>query len=1444
MAANMQQMAGAGQMMPQQLRRPPANSHQMQQLVYQKLLQHSQPPNGLTWQGNVSLNDRMGKTMDLISNIALGISNLDHVRAAEVGCDFERKVFMESPSKEAYDQNMANKTLEFFKKRQANEPNIQNNLNANAQAQAQAMMNMQAAQMGRGLGQVQQGFQHLQHQVPPGQLPQQTQQHSQLQQQQIGMGRAMGPTQQAMAMQNRQPQQFPNDMSRLAQSDRAKVMDLAAKMMAQASDQQKASTRMSLQQRLSPQQLAEFQAQGKDPVVLFFQNQAFQVLKNNMNRLQAQQQAGAQNQNGAQAATAAMMQQQHSQQSFQQRQNMMNAGQPNDFSQFTPNMESIKDQQMTGLMAQQAGQMVVPASTGGAQHATPQPGNQNMPVVQGQNQTPRQGQQQQPPQGAVNLQQMKMNQAAQQSQNQLQMKMQQQQNPQNGMTGGMPPSQSPAMNTLNTPVSRPPGGMNPMGGQGMGQGNVPFGDQRFNQGTQRPNNQAFNNMLANMSPEQRQAIQGLPPDKLNEVLRQWQSQRQEQMTMTAGQMNQQHRPQNQFAGQMNLNMGAVQGAQNLQQPNGGLPVNQPQQPQQQMQMPRIPIQNNQAHAMMDAMDLPPQVQNIVGQLPMEVKKWRDLKIWLNQNNTLASTTRNQLGALQQRQFQILMQRRASMQQQAGQNPNVNAATMSNAVGQMPNQQQMGMQRIVGNASLPHHVLQVTPQELMQVRNQRSNFSHMPDEQLRAMVLHLKRQTFLQQQQQQQQQQAQQMRNQQPQGQTPNQTPNQAQQQAGGAQNRLGAVPVPVQQTPQPPNRTPQSQTQPSPATMAQMASMQPTGQRQQGQVANAQARINSQTQPTPKSLKRPSTDDAADTTTTSNTSTPAPTRPISQPNQSMPKSLPTLNPQQIAGLSPEQRARYEQFMKFQLTGQTQGANVGSQPTADALARLRTISQEEQRQFSQESMPEISMIPRELGETGTKLQRIAQDMNKVSRGLTKWYSITRDDARAKMFFRTRLRIMKQFSDGETMKVLKDKFSINSAEIDQARAMLESMAKDLAASMYGRGMMKPGQQAPQGQGASQNQIAQSQQQAQQQNQQSQPAPLNAANLEKNAQALKNQQKSASKGGASVPPAPTATQPPFSFGASSPHGNPSYLGKPKDVMNLQLPASRKKQKVSGQQPGQTPQGATPSPKTAKNASPEIRRSEPPKPVFLCKEPECETASFGFPSEQALQQHVEEEHTKPREDPVKFVKENLALALGLEPDGSPKKNQKPADGATAMSLSTSKQGQTPKNVAGTPISQDNAMKRTGSALSKSADGKSKSDAAGSKQPTPSAWAGCTIDPQALLSNLGFENGLPNIISDANLYRSLTPKDTPESSKDSGSSEPNSDISEGAALEIDMTWQTFDPDLLLDLDNASLEGDLSGLDPTLVLDPPSRAPPDWEDIDDDFSKPFQLDMSMYSMST
>lgn len=681
--------------------------------------------------------------------------------------------------------------------------------------------------------------------------------------------------------------------------------------------------------------------------------------------------------------------------------------------------------------------------------------------------------------------------------------------------------------------------------------------------------------------------------------------------------------------------------------------------------------------------------------------------------------------------------------------------------------------------------------------------------------------------------------------------------------------------------------------MRQTAAMtQAGGQRQQQGQATEQAR-NNRPAPAKNNLKRPSTDDAADVAEPSNAAASGPSRPASQPNQQQGTKGPQLTPQQVQALNPAQRAKYEQYLKMQMAGQGQqaAAMMQQQVGQEGVNRLRQLSGEEVRAFKEQPTPEIAMSPQERNETAAKLQRIATDMGKVGRGLTKWYSITRDDARAKIFFRTvsrflslahltsqltciqRLRIMSQFSDGDGMQVLKDKFSIRSSEVDQARTMLESMAMDLAANM--RGLMKPPGQGQAATAAPNSQQQQQQpaaaaaaaaQQPQQGTPQAQPAPLSAANLEKNSQALNkmNQQKGSAKAN-QVPPAPTATQPPFPFGAASPHGNPSYIGKPKD-MNLQLPPARKKPKLSGQQAGQTSQGATPSPKMNKNASPEMRRSEPPKPVFTCKDPECANSTLSFATDQALQQHVQEEHVKPHEDPLKFCTEHLALALGLELDGSPKK---PAETSVAMSVSTSKQGQTPGNVGGTPMSQDAGMKRTASAAGKPQETKKsgKADASAPKQADGKAdaasaatrvdpWAGCTIDPQAFIANLGWEKGigLPNLVSEANMYRSLTPKDTPESSKDSGASEPNSDISEGTALDIDVYWHTYenvDSDLLLNLDSATLNGEapLKGpggetLDPMLLLEPPMGPAPDWEDMKIDFSQPFELDTRFYSMAT
>jgi hypothetical protein len=528
------------------------------------------------------------------------------------------------------------------------------------------------------------------------------------------------------------------------------------------------------------------------------------------------------------------------------------------------------------------------------------------------------------------------------------------------------------------------------------------------------------------------------------------------------------------------------------------------------------------------------------------------------------------------------------------------------------------------------------------------------------------------------------------------------------------------------------------------------------------------------------------------------------------------------------------------------------------------------------------------------------MNKIGRGLRKWYSVTRDEARARMFFRTvsskhpcvkdyanliqRWRIMKQFADGEQMKVLKDTFSIRCAEIDQARAMLESMAKDLAASVYASqkyGEMQRQQQAQQAQQAQQQgtpqaqnaRLAQQQQPAPQQQQQqtqqpqqaqqtqgAQPAALNAENLRRNSQAQATAPKGGNKSGQAAGASTTAQS--FAFGALSPHGNPSYGGKPPKDMNLQLPPARKKQKTTGQ----TPQGATPSPQISKKSSPDMRRASesqaPPKPVLLCKEPECEHSTVGFPNEQALQNHIQEEHTKPHEDPMGFVRDNLALALGLEPDGTVKKEKLEAP---PMSMTNSKQGQTPATMTATPMSGD-GMKRSASSMGKPQDNKAGNKTGATPKPADNKivestvndpWAGSTIDPQTLMQNLGLEKGMGvgfGATFDPTLYRSTTPNDTPDSAKEG--SEPNSDISEGVSLDIGLGWASLEPDMLLNMNmgNTSLDGnaeqlDMSavleeaGLDPSMLMEP-SRQVPDWDEVQVDFSKPFQMDPSHYFMAT
>lgn len=388
----------------------------------------------------------------------------------------------------------------------------------------------------------------------------------------------------------------------------------------------------------------------------------------------------------------------------------------------------------------------------------------------------------------------------------------------------------------------------------------------------------------------------------------------------------------------------------------------------------------------------------------------------------------------------------------------------------------------------------------------------------------------------------------------------------------------------------------------------------------------------------------------------------------------------------------------------------------------------------------------------------------------------------------------------MTQLKDTLTIRIPEIDEAAKLLQSMIMDCAAIAKG------------------HQLARSQE----------SAPLSHDNLEKQTAELNKTQhnRSASKG--QPPAAPTTAQPPFPFGAASPHGNPSYaLNRPTvNRDNLQLPP-RKKTKT-GEHP--TPPQATPSPQISKTTSPEAKRipepkMQPAKPAFKCSEPDCDTIG-GFPSEAALSAHNQEEHVKPLEDPIKFMQDNLALALGLDANGQAKNVE-----------SVAKSEQTP---GATPMSRAaSTVKPAKAAAGGQADG------------AADPWAN-TIDPQSLFTTIGtFEFGAGGAIADMKAYRSMTPNDTPESSKDSGASEPNSDIAENSGLDMDIKWRAFDSDLLMNMNNVRMDGldSLQTGDASIdqfLVDDPMPAMTDtinWDDVHVDFDKPFVLDTSMFSLN-
>ncbi|PBP28971.1 hypothetical protein BUE80_DR000094 [Diplocarpon rosae] len=1070
---------------------------------------------------------------------------------------------------------------------------------------------------------------------------------------------------------------------------------------------------------------------------------------------------------------------------------------------------------------------------------------------------------------------------------------------------------SPGMATLNAPLRTPLQQMNhPEPPQANP--NAQFGqplDPRFMHGNQRPgpaNGMTFAGlnpaMLQGLGPDVQRTIAGMAPEKLNEVVNKWHESRTGQVNGAnmpggrppmpmpgAGQIRpgQQMPPGGQFNPPNSTNqfmmgnpgqgpapsMAASLNPQQqmvLQQQMASLRQNQMQQrvPPSATQMEQRTIQQ------MDNVDIPIIFQNHASMpqgRPAEIKKWGPLKLWIQQNPNLPPNSLDAVKMLQKMHYAQAMRSRAQQQGQAAsmqagapqghQSGFPTAAPMAAPVAPMG---QNSMQAASGVTVAGHgQQRQPTAQDLMNMRNHPSKkLLNATDDQLRGLWMRTQSQSIQQAQgqipgqmtPQQQQQQRQQMmalqmsRMQQASGQQP--VPNQM----GLPQLNIGQPAQPTQ-SPAGPYAASQSNAEPSAAS----------NNRPQAQAnGRSTAQSSSPAQPA-KNLKRASSDDLVEIPNpNAKASRPAPPETVQ-----VPQNRSNLTAQQIAAMDPETRKKFE-AMRAAQSAPAQASQSGRGQLSDQ-ARWKAILKEEQEK-SREPPSDIPMDETTKKQTAMLLLTILPVMINISKALVRWLMTTQDEAQVRRFYQARFVYARQFRTDIFLPnpVLKDTFSISLSEAEQTRAMLGAMVKALSEKF-------PNMRKPEG--------AIRMQQSSSQHEPQIPTPLNAANLQQQQHQLNklHQRKDSRSSHAPAPAAPTASQPPLQFGAPSPHGTPAYAGKTTlKQEDLHIPA-RKKQKQSGT-PGQGTPGPTSSPQVAKAVSPDVKK--PTQPSLCCSEPQCDRHDIGFESQEALMAHTQEDHIKPLNDPMKFVKENLTATLGLDSQGKPQpptSNVTPDTGSTLagakITASGSREGQAPTAkgetapVEATPMNRQVSMHRRGSAAGAKVNMQSKAAPAkevpakpqpgqkdhnkpGELQAPQEAtvsdpWATATVDPQDLLQNFQqFEAGSGGAISDMNVYRSITPNDTPESSKD-GVSEPNSDVSEGVCLDIsldifDDSWQPFGPSEIDGLLDPS--GSTNNQDGSSMLDshPPSAVHyQSWDDMVNPslFDDPFSFDTSHFSLT-
>jgi hypothetical protein len=781
-------------------------------------------------------------------------------------------------------------------------------------------------------------------------------------------------------------------------------------------DAQKNHVRQMMQSKMTQAQLQEIVAQGKDPLFAYYQNQALGLYQQQA-RARMQQRPGMPGNVMPQASHPGQMN--PALMGALGRQAVMADGQT-----FTPNMESIRSEHQMGLLAQQAGQLVVPASAAPGRNATPGPMAGLPPQTapgnpQGPNQTPR------PPQTqGFGMQQVKMEPTGAQVQGQPGMRAAAGR-AMPGQPGATPTpnaplqqSQSPAMNTLNAPMRQPPIPMGQGNGQAMNQGNQPMAatlNPQFNhQNNTRPpslqggmNNPAMAGMVQNLNPDSRAGMAGLDNGPMREFYAQLHEKQRAAnngfqggpkpglMPGMPGQLPQGSMVGPNQVGMINPNQKGNGAMQSTPQP-ATLQAQQQQQQQQEAQAASEKqqimaiAQTPQGRYAMNNMDIAPPMLarlRVNIQIPAEVRKWGQLRQFLQANpGAMPAQMLNHLNNWQMAQFKNMLAQQRKPQ---------TAPAVGPQPPNGPGPQQQGSQMpapLPPGCSYPPNLSHVTRQDVDTARQKDPRFQNLPEEAVMEFIRRFKRDAFARKAWEQFQK---------TQGRGANNNLVAGIQNAGvqipqtAISQQGGVNPVPHPNAPQGVQHQP---AQPKPVGV-------PAAEPLSGTLKHARQPPNPSPAPAPKSLKRSSPDDATDTP--NQPTNLVAQRPVSQAEARPQQGGQKPTTEQLMKLSPEQLARIpsEQLAKLTLEQQAvvMRGRASQGISQETVTRLRELVAEGRRHALQEAQQEAD-VPTpvsEVNEARLKLVRAAEKIKqlKAQSNIAKWYHLTKDDSRAKMFFKT-------------------------------------------------------------------------------------------------------------------------------------------------------------------------------------------------------------------------------------------------------------------------------------------------------------------------------------------------------------------------------------------------------------------------------------------------------------